>query len=124
MSLPKSAGEDEFVSRVQTFARATNIVNSSREIYRLRSVDEHLTSWPSTLDYVKEPQRDEFVARRTFQAELIAGFAYRTLLTDWRLRDLFRIDDRIEGFWSSNRAAWPLTIDLDASDNALQYSRT
>ena len=54
----------------------------AREMFRLRSLKEHLSEWPSELGYIKEPDRDGFVSLRAFQAEVLAGEAYHRVLAD------------------------------------------
>jgi hypothetical protein len=122
MLLAKGQGEAEFVARVATFAKGKRIDEIGREIYRLRSFNEHLSDWPSELAYVKESNRDRLLSERSFQAELIAGAAYRSVLADPILRESFRRDIDISAFWASETGQ-PLdgAVDLDAFSDVHQF---
>ena len=122
MKLPKGEGEDEFVRRFQLFAQASNVEQIAREVYRLRSIDEHLSEWPTSLGYVKKDDRDRFVAERAFQVELVAGCAYRSILTDIVMRESFRDDLATSAFWSGPTTPLSAAVDLDALAEAFIYT--
>jgi hypothetical protein len=62
---------------------------------------------------VTAADRPEFVGRRACYAEALAGFVYRTLLSDPSLLALFRTDADIDAFWASDGGSWTQKIDLD-----------
>jgi len=120
MKLEQGAGEKQFAERIQAVATGHRLDAIAREIYRLRSYNEHLSDWPAKLSYVREPDRPEFVSRRAFQAEVLAGATYRTLLSEPGLRDQFT-DAQVEGFWSGPHA-WPSMIDVDAQTHRFRFA--
>jgi hypothetical protein len=121
MKLTRSAGEKQFVERTMMLASGTHIDGIAREIFRLRSYNEHLDDWPTKLAYVKERDRQRFVSRRAFQAEVLAGETYRRMLSDPRLRRRFRTADEIEQFWNSGATTWTPKIDMDAHDRRFRF---
>ena len=122
MKLEQGAGEQSFVDRTTMIASGQRIEDVAREIYRLRSHNEHLSDWPSKLGYVREPDQPEFVSRRAFYAEVLVGEAYRRVLSEPNLRTHFRTDDTIEAFWRGGAAAWTPSIDLDAHARRFQFT--
>lgn len=121
MKLEQGAGEQGFVERIRMIASGQRVADIARELYRLRSYNEHLSDWPSKLGYVKVAQRPEFISHRAFQAELLAGEAYRTVLSDAALLQNFRTDVAIEAFWQGGAAVWTSKIDLDAHDSRFHF---
>lgn len=121
MKLEQGAGERQFVDRTMMLANGNRIDDIAREIYRLRSFNEHLSDWPRRLASIREPDRPMFVSRRAFQAEVLAGETYRRMLSDPTLRCSFRTDADVEGFWNGGAAAWTPKIDLDAQDRRFRY---
>jgi len=120
MKLEQGAGERQFADRLATFATGARLHDTALEIYRLRSFEEHLSDWPSKLAYIKEADRPMFVSQRSFQAEVLAGAAYFTLLADPVLRGEFR-NSNVDAFWQRGGAAWTVKLDLDAEDARFRY---
>ena len=114
MKLEKSQGERQFVERTTMIAAGAKLDEVAREMFRLRSLKEHLSEWPSELGYIKEPDRDGFVSLRAFQAEVLAGEAYHRVLADPSLRAGFSSEDDIAAFWNGHAEDWGTKIDLDA----------
>lgn len=119
MKLERGSGERQFAERLAVIATAEQLHPTALELYRLRSHEEHLSDWPSTLSYVKQAERAEFVSRRSFQAEILAGNAYRTLLSNADLRGEFH-DSRVDAFWEKP-AKWKTRVDIDAYDSRYRY---
>lgn len=113
-------GERQFADRLATFATAARLHEIALEIYRLRSFDEHLSDWPLKLAYIKKGDQPRFVSHRSFQAEVLAGAAYRTLLADQALRCAFG-NSSVDAFWQADGRSWTARVDLDAQDARFQY---
>lgn len=122
MKLAKGEGERGFVDRVGMIATGQRIADIARELYRLRSYDEHLSDWPTKLAYIKEAKRPELISHRSFQAEVLAGEAYRTVLSEPTLLQHFQTEASIEAFWQGGAAAWTSKIDLDAHDRRYRFT--
>jgi len=79
----------------------------------MNSVREALKKYP-------EHGRDMFIFKRTYQAELLASFIYRKILTNDNLLAHFETDDGIDQFWQQRddhiRAIWGQTVDLEQTD--------
>lgn len=120
MKLEKGEGESQFAQRVALMADGTRLHETAIEVYRLRSLQEHLSDWPSELGYVKADDRARFVSQRSFQVEVLAGAAYRAVLLDPMLRHNFR-DSLIDAFWAGG-GWWTAKIDLDAQAERFHYS--
>ena len=114
-------GERGFVARTAMIARGQHLEDVAREIYLLRSYDEHLSDWPSKLRYVKERDRNHFVSHRAFHAEVLAGEAYRRVLGEPAVRRHFRTNEDIEGFWTQGATAWGPLIDLDTHELSYRF---
>lgn len=121
MKLAKGAGERQFVDRTMMLATGNRREDIAREIFRLRSYNEHLDDWPSKLGYIKERDRPQFVSRRAFHAEVLAGETYRRMLSDAALRNCFRRNADIDQFWDGGAAGWAPKIDLDAHDRRFRF---
>lgn len=120
MKLEPGAGERQFAERLATFATASRLHDTALEIYRLRSHQEHLSDWPSRLAYIKVADRPRFVSHRSFQAEVLAGAVYRTVLADPALRAEFR-NSEVDRFWQQDGGSWTVRLDLDAQDARFRY---
>jgi len=120
MKLEKGEGESQFAARVALIAQGTRLHETAIEIYRLRSFQEHLSDWPPELAYVKPNDRPRFVSHRSFQAEILAGAAYRAVLLDPMLRHNFR-DSSLDAFWAGG-GWWTAKTDLDAETARFHYS--
>jgi hypothetical protein len=120
MKLEQGAGERQFAERVALMADSTRLHETALEIYRLRSHQEHLSDWPSDLGYVKPEDRPRFVSQRSFQAEVLAGAAYRAVLVDPMLRHNFR-DSSLNAFWSGG-GWWTAKTNLDDQGARFHYS--
>ena len=121
MKLEQNMGERGFVARTAMIARGQHLEDVAREIYRLRSYDEHLSDWPSKLRYVKERDRNHFVSHRAFHAEVLAGEAYRLVLGEPAVRRHFRTNEDIERFWTQGATAWGPLIDLDTHELSYRF---
>jgi hypothetical protein len=76
---------------------------------------------PQQLAHVSVADRPAFVSRHASYAEVIAGFAYRTMLAGAALLRFFRSDADIARFWADGLAAWTDRIDLDAEATRFQF---
>jgi hypothetical protein len=121
MKLSRGAGERQFVERTMMIATGNRIEDVAREIFRLRSYNEHLDDWPSKLEYIKEQERPQFVSRRAFHAEVLAGETYRRVLSEPTLRCQFRTNVVIDQFWDGGATGWAPKIDLDAHDRRFRF---
>jgi hypothetical protein len=121
MKLPQGKSRLEFANRLAVFATGSALTKAADEMYRLRSFDEHLSEWPAQLAYVSTADQPEFVSRRTYYAEALANFVYRTLLSDPRLLPMFRTESDVDAFWASGGAPWTQKTDLDAIAARFRY---
>jgi hypothetical protein len=121
MKLPQGKSRVEFANRLAVFATGSALTKTADEMYRLRSFDEHLSEWPTQLAHVTTADQPEFVSRRTYYAEALANFVYRTLLSDARLLPMFRTERDVDAFWASGGTPWTQKTDLDAIAARFRY---
>jgi hypothetical protein len=111
-------GTKKFKYRCQFFAgRRTNDVKLLGELYELRSAAEHLNPLYEKLGDYPAHERDNIKALRTYQAELLAAFVYRKILSSPTIIPHFKSDQSIDDLWTTNDAKalidfWGDTIDL------------
>jgi len=124
---PRRGGATEqFVERGQFFAgnvaKAQTIL---RELYELRSAAEHLNPMKDKLLVYPADQRENVLATRTYQSELLASHALRTILLDQSLLERFETDDTTGDFWKQTPdqllRTWGQTIDLEAALDGTFY---
>lgn len=120
-------GTRKFTYRCQFFVgRKPQDVSLLNELYELRSAAEHLNPMNEKLTEYPEHDRDNVKGLRTLQAELLASFIYRKLLTSNQLLSNFVNDQTIEAFWANDTSrlisAWGNdTVDLHSARGHLQY---
>jgi hypothetical protein len=110
----------KFRHRCQFFAgRNADDVKLLGELYELRSAAEHLNPLGDKLGDYPEHERDNVKALRTYQAELLASFAYRKILSNPAILSCFETDQSIDDLWATDASAlisfWGDTIDLHKS---------
>jgi len=72
----------------------------AERLYDLRSAAEHMNDWMATI------KKREDATRRAYQAEYLAAWVYRRLLTTPALLAAFSSDAAIEVFWTGNERSW------------------
>ena len=69
------------------------------EIYQMRSSAEHLNPMSEVLNEYAENEIIDIKCLRTYQTELLAGHAYKKILSDSSLLENFNDDGSIDSFW-------------------------
>jgi hypothetical protein len=120
----KGEGTNKFKYRCGFFAgRKPQHAILLEELYDLRSAAEHLNPLNDNLNKYAPHERDKIKALRTYQAELLAAFVYRKILTTPTLLSNFIDDSAIDQMWKQNAsqliALWGNTIDLQTAPNGL-----
>jgi hypothetical protein len=125
---PRQAeGTRKFTYRCQFFAgRKPNDVSLLNELYELRNAAEHLNPMNDKLLAYPRHDRDNIKGLRTLQAELLASFVYRKVLTSNHLLPHFVSDETIDAFWANDTAQliadWGNdTVDLHSAKGDLRY---
>lgn len=114
----KGNTEKQFVHRLQTAAQANNKTQESlREIFNIRSKVEHLHNALDALSGPTTEAKEALLYRRSRQVDQLARFAISRILETSHLREIFKTDESIAGFWSKKdheRATlWGNRLDLD-----------
>jgi hypothetical protein len=111
----------DFATRCATFVRGDEATRSQQQqalsdIYEMRCAVEHLRDWTEPLGTASDVNVRRLAIIRLNQAELLAQQAYIRLLTSPSLREQFRADDKVDGFWSEppgkRQEIWGSTVDL------------
>lgn len=110
-------GTKKFKYRCQFFAgRKPNDEKLLGEIYELRCAVEHLNPMSDKLLDYPSPEHDDIKSLRAYQAELLAGFIYRRILSDPNILSAFESDQTISDIWAKSAtdliAFWGDTINL------------
>lgn len=113
---PQGKGKRSFSRRCQTFAGGAEVENVLAQLYDLRSAAEHLNGFDAVLAEFYPPDREHVAWRRAFQAEVLARFVYRRVLTSPRLTDLFFDDRKIDKFWAPDHARRDVIWDNEKID--------
>lgn len=93
-------GTRNFKFRCQFFAgRKPNDAELLEEIYELRCAVEHLNPMSDKLSAYPSGEHDNIKRVRAYQAELLAGFIYRKILTDANVLPTFRDEQTIADLW-------------------------
>lgn len=93
-------GTRNFKFRCQFFAgRKPNDAELLEEIYELRCAVEHLNPMSDKLSAYPTDEHDNIKRLRAYQAELLAGFIYRKILTDANILPTFRDEQTIADLW-------------------------
>lgn len=113
----KGNTKKQFVHRCQTFAPAGEDTRKVlTEAYEMRSATEHLNPWDGPVEKYPLDEREEVCWKRTQQVERLACNAYERLLRSASLREHFRTDDSINGFWKlldhQTREIWGAPLDI------------
>jgi hypothetical protein len=96
----KGEGTKNFKFRCQFFAgRMPNDTKLLEEIYELRCAVEHLNPMSDKLSAYPSSEHDDIKRIRAYQAELLAGFIYRKILTDPSILPTFRAEQTIADLW-------------------------
>lgn len=116
----------QFKERCQFFVGSNqNDVKLLSELYELRSAAEHLNPLDSKLGQYQQHERDNIKALRAYQAELLASFVYRKILSTPNLLSNFIDDAAIDSMWlqppSQLKQLWGPTIDLRTAPNGLFF---
>ncbi|MGH9972128.1 MAG: hypothetical protein ACREBG_30655 [Pyrinomonadaceae bacterium] len=120
-------GTRKFTYRCQFFGgQKPEDVSLLNELYELRSAAEHMNPMNDKLSAYPAHERDNVKGLRTLQAELLASFIYRKVLTSNQLLPHFVNDQAIDAFWANDTrrliAAWGNdTADLHSAKGHLQY---
>ncbi|MGA2184370.1 MAG: hypothetical protein ABSH47_15210 [Bryobacteraceae bacterium] len=120
--------EKQFVHRCQTFARAGNDTRTLLlEAFHMRSDTEHLQPWEGAVQDYPADQREDVYWQRTRQIEHLACDAYSRLLRDHALREHFRTDASIAGFWKlpddRRRMLWGTPLDIALEPLVQKYDQ-
>jgi len=120
----KGEGTNKFKYRCGFFAgRTPQRTRLLEELYDLRSAAEHLNPLDDNLSTYAPHERENIKALRTYQAELLAAFVYRKILTTPSFLSNFIDDASIDQMWKQNAsqliALWGNTIDLVTAPNGL-----
>jgi hypothetical protein len=108
----------KFKHRCQFFAgRRPDDIKRLGELYELRSAAKHLNPLDGKLGEYPKHERDNIKALRTYQAELLAAFVYRKILSSPDVLAHFKTDQAVDDMWASKGANelisfWGDTIDL------------
>lgn len=109
--------EKQFTSRTELFVGPRHH-GVMKHLYRIRSSLEHLHGPLAEISESDERARRLCLMERAVQAEAVARYAIRRLLTTSSLQSHFETDAAIEAFWTlpedQRRAAWGSPMDLDA----------
>lgn len=90
----------QFKARMRYFAGMDpNTEQLLEDLYDLRSAAEHLNPMLPALHLVREEDRHEVANKRTYQAELLAAFAYKKILTNRDFIAEFESDEQITDIW-------------------------
>jgi hypothetical protein len=113
-------GTRKFKYRCQFFAgRKPSDVELLGEIYELRCAVEHLNPMSDKLTRYSSHEHDNIKSLRAYQAELLAGFIYRKILTNPDILRAFENDQTIGDLWTKSAtdllAFWGDTIDLHSA---------
>jgi hypothetical protein len=116
-------GLKKFIYRCQFFAgRTPQDQKLLGELYEMRSAAEHLNPISDKLAEYPEHERDNLKLLRTYQAELLASFIYRKILTREDVLEHYKSDESIMNSWQQQAsdliALWGDTINLyDAAED-------
>lgn len=107
----------QFVHRCQTFARAGEDTRKLLcEAFTMRSATEHLNPWDGPVETYPLDEREAVCWMRTRQVERLACDAYSRLVRSASLREYFRRNDAIEGYWKlpdrQRRKVWGAPLDI------------
>lgn len=110
-------GLKKFIYRCQFFAgRTPRDQKLLGELYEMRSAAEHLNPISAKLSEYPEHERDNLQLLRTYQAELLASFVFRKVLTQTDVLKHFKSEESITDFWQQQTsdliAFWGDTINL------------
>lgn len=93
-------GTRNFKFRCQFFAgRNPDDAGLLEEIYELRCAVEHLNPMSDKLSAYPLSEHDDIKRIRAYQAELLAGFIYRKILTDASILPAFQGEQSIAELW-------------------------
>ena len=111
-------GASHFGHRCQTFTGASSVRHATlRQLYRLRSANEHMRDLHSVLEGVSDPAK--VLAVRCLEAETLASGVFARILTDGDLRQHFVSDSSIQQFWrasdSERRRLWGPEVPFEAA---------
>ncbi len=87
------------------------------DLYELRSAAEHLSPMHSKLDRFDPDRRNDILATRSYQAEILARFAFCSVLEDVAVRDRFKSDDTIADFWTAPVFSTQVNLVAAATEN-------
>lgn len=122
----KGEGTAKFKYRCGFFAgRTPQQADLLEELYELRSAAEHLNPLDDKLTKYQPHELDKMKALRTFQAELLASYVYRKILSTPQLLSNFIDDATIDSMWSQSAPQliplWGSTIDLHTAYDGLFF---
>ena len=105
-----------FVHRCQTLTKACSETQQIlTDIYLLRSANEHLNSWLSSLESLYD-NAEKTAFERLWQVENLALSTYSKLLLDPNLLQIFETDESIDSFWAKpddeRRSIWGKPFDI------------
>ena len=107
--------EKQFISRTELFVGPRHH-ELMRHLYEIRSAVEHLHGPLKTISAASERERRIILLRRSMEAEALARYCLRRLLTTPSLSVHFRSDSELEAFWKLDPAdrsrIWGSTLDL------------
>lgn len=119
-------GTGKFKYRCQFFAgRKPNDQKIFGELYEMRSAAEHLNPLKEKLSDYSFDEHDNLIALRTYQAELLASYIYRKILSNTTILPAFQSEQTITDLWSKQARElinfWGSTIDLKSASKDKFY---
>jgi len=120
--------KNQFAHRCQTFARAGDDTRALLlEAFEMRSDTEHLHEWDRAVQRYPAAQREDVCWQRTRQIEQLACDAYARLLRNSAIRENFRTEAVIAGFWKlpddKRRLLWGKPIDITLEPLVQEYDQ-
>jgi len=111
--------ESEFVDRLArliVIPGGGDIPQTLREMYQLRSKEEHLRALSTALPSKNKKQHKEVISLRAWQSEQIACWMFLTVLRSADLQAVFSNDEDANSFWKgvpqTPESRWPGRFDL------------
>lgn len=118
-----SKTKKQFKHRCKLFSKGSKLDDILDEIFDMRSYAEHLNPIREVLEKKGYNQYDfpNLMSLRTYQAELLASFAYRQMFMNASLLDYFETDFTISEFWKKPddeiKPLWEKPIELEMKSN-------
>lgn len=114
----RGSTQREFSNRCLTFIRPSPQARDLLwELYDLRSATEHMHGWESALPKTPKEDQEKYASLKGYQAELLAGKVYATVLQNQELLSCFETDESIRDFWKlqdhKRKALWGSDFDLE-----------